>query len=150
MLGDFLHAAAGRVEALDAAFVAWRDAHAALDLLLVRGNHDSRAGDPPPHWGVRTVAAPHPEAPFLCCHEPHEPPTGYALCGHVHPGVRLGEPGGDAVRLSCFILGRRHALLPAFGRFTGLAMVAPAPGEQRVATTGTRLFVLPALVRRPG
>ena len=48
VLGDFLHAAAGRVAALDRAFRAWRDEHAAVDVMLVRGNHDDRAGDPPP------------------------------------------------------------------------------------------------------
>ena len=33
-------------------------------------------------------------APFLLCHEPARPRTGYALCGHVHPGVRLARRGG--------------------------------------------------------
>ncbi len=139
VLGDFLHAAAGRVTALDTAFRAWRAEHGSLALTLVRGNHDAHAGDPDPAWDVRVVAAPHAVAPFLYCHEPQTPPAGYALCGHVHPGVRL--PG---VRLPCFVLGRRHALLPAFGRFTGLAIHAAAPGERIVATTGVRLFALPA------
>jgi DNA ligase-associated metallophosphoesterase len=89
VLGDLLHSAAGRVAALDAAFRRWRDAHPALEVTLVRGNHDSRAGDPPPAWDVDVVAEPHPLAPFLLCHEPQAPRTGYALCGHLHPGVRI-------------------------------------------------------------
>ena len=56
----------------------------------------------------------------------------------MHPGVRLA-----GTRLACFVLGRRRALLPAFGRFTGLALQAGAPGERRVATTGRQLFALP-------
>jgi uncharacterized protein len=144
VLGDFLHAAAGRVAALDAVFVAWRDAHRSLELTLVRGNHDARAGDPSPSWNVRVVDAPHDAAPFLCCHEPHDPPAGYALCGHVHPGVRLADGRRDGVRLPCFLLGPRHALLPAFGRLTGLALLRPAPGETCVAVAGTRLFPLPS------
>jgi DNA ligase-associated metallophosphoesterase len=144
VLGDFLHAAAGRVAALDAAFVRWRSAHAALELMLVRGNHDASAGDPPAHWHVRVVAGPHLCAPFLFCHEPSEPPAGYALCGHLHPGVRVADTGRDSVRLPCFVLGRRRALLPAFGRLTGLALVRLVPGELRVAIAGTRLFPLPA------
>jgi DNA ligase-associated metallophosphoesterase len=144
VLGDFLHAAAGRVAALDAAFVAWRAAHASVALMLVRGNHDDRAGDPPAAWGVDVVAAPHPLAPFLACHEPAAPPTGYALCGHVHPGVSLqGRSAGDHARLPCFVLGRRRAILPAFGGFTGLALVAPARGERIVAIAGVQLFALP-------
>jgi DNA ligase-associated metallophosphoesterase len=144
VLGDFLHAAAGRVAALDAAFVAWRRQHASVEVTLVRGNHDSSAGDPSPGWHVEVVSAPHPAAPFLLCHEPCLPPSGYALCGHVHPGIRLAGRH-DAARLPCFVLGPRRALLPAFGRLTGLALVQAAPRERIVAIAGSRLFPLPVL-----
>jgi DNA ligase-associated metallophosphoesterase len=143
VLGDFLHAAAGRVAALDDAFRAWRDQHAAITLVLIRGNHDDRAGDPPPAWGIDVVPEPHPLAPFLACHLPVEPRTGYALCGHIHPGVRLGGVAEASARLPCFVIGPRRAILPAFGGFTGLAMIRATPGETRVAIAGTRLFVLP-------
>ncbi|MFO1324010.1 MAG: ligase-associated DNA damage response endonuclease PdeM [Burkholderiales bacterium] len=143
VLGDFLHAAAGRVAALDAAFRAWRAAHAGIELTLVRGNHDDRAGDPPADWHVDVVPEPHPLAPFLACHEPVAPTTGYALCGHLHPGVHLTSAGDGSARLPCFVLGVRRAILPAFGGFTGLAMVAPAHGDRLIAIAGARLFALP-------
>jgi uncharacterized protein len=143
VLGDFLHAAAGRVAALDAAFRVWRAQHATLDVMLVRGNHDDRAGDPPPSWGVEVVAEPHVLAPFLACHIPVSPSSGYALCGHIHPGVRLSGPGEQSERLPCFVLGRRRAILPAFGSFTGLARVALERGDARVAIAGPQLFALP-------
>lgn len=143
VLGDFLHAATGRVEALDRAVTAWRLTHESLDVVLVRGNHDLHAGDPPPSWRVRVVAEPHALPPFLACHAPQEPRTGYALCGHVHPGVRVAGPAHESVRLPCFLLGRRRALLPAFGRLTGLAIVAPSPDESVVAIAGDSLFRLP-------
>ena len=41
------------------------------------------------------------------------------------------------------MLGRKRAILPAFGGFTGLALMQPAAGEQFVAIAGTRLFALP-------
>jgi DNA ligase-associated metallophosphoesterase len=144
VLGDFLHAAAGRVGALDAAFRRWREQHAELDVVVVRGNHDAHAGDPDAAWRVRVVAEPHLAAPFVLCHAPYSPPTGFALCGHVHPGVRLSDAHGGA-RLPCYVLGRRRALLPAFGRLTGLALVRPAADERIVAIAGTRLFALPTL-----
>jgi DNA ligase-associated metallophosphoesterase len=143
ILGDLLHAAAGRVPALERAVADWRASHAGVTVVLVRGNHDVHAGDPPPSWHVDVVPEPHAMAPFLGCHAPHEPRTGYALCGHVHPGVRLGGLAHDSARLPCFVLGRRRALLPAFGRLTGLAMVAPAPDETVVAIAGTSLFRMP-------
>ena len=144
VLGDFLHAAAGRVAALDSAFRQWRELHSAVEVILVRGNHDDRAGDPPPDWGVAVVNEPHPLAPFLACHVPVTPRTGFALCGHVHPGVRLSGSAHQSERLPCFLLGRRRAILPAFGSFTGLALVAPNVHERIVAVAGTRLFALPA------
>ena len=143
ILGDFLHAAAGRVAALDLAFLAWRAVHASLVVTLVRGNHDDKAGDPPSGWRVDVVGEPHPLAPFLACHLPVAPPSGYALCGHVHPGVRLSGAGDETARVPCFVLGRRRAILPAFGGFTGLALLRPAAGERFVAIAGSRLFALP-------
>jgi metallophosphoesterase superfamily enzyme len=57
--------------------------------------------------------------------------------------VRIADDR-DAARLPCFVLGRRRALLPAFGRLTGLALVAPRPNERIVAIAGTRVFALPS------
>ena len=54
-LGDFLHAATGRTPAVLLALQDWRHQHHALRITLVRGNHDSHAGDPPQH--ARTVEA---------------------------------------------------------------------------------------------
>ena len=105
------------------------------------------AGDPPPAWGIEVVAEPHPLAPFLLCHEPRAPRTGHALCGHVHPGVRISGNAFESTRLPCFVLGPRRTLLPAFGRFTGLALIGPSPVETIVAIAGPRLFRLPRTPR---
>ena len=126
------------------AFVAWRARHAGVDVVLVPGNHDAHARDPPPEWQVRCVDAPYPLPPFLACHHVEKPRTGYALCGHLHPAVRIAS-GGESARLPCFVLGRERAILPAFGRFTGMADVATAHGERIVAIAGASLFELPAL-----
>jgi uncharacterized protein len=143
VLGDFLHAASGRVDALDVAFRDWRARHAGLSLLLVRGNHDSHAGDPPPSWGMDIVDEPHPLPPFLGCHHPAAPRSGYALCGHVHPGVSVGGIAEPSVRMPCFVLGQRRAILPAFGRLTGSAAPPFLAGDKVVAIAGRRLVRLP-------
>jgi DNA ligase-associated metallophosphoesterase len=145
VLGDFIHAKAGRVAALAEAFARWRVQHAAIDVMLVRGNHDARAGDPPTAWNVGCVDEPFALPPFLACHRITQPATGYALCGHVHPGVRVHGSGEQSARLPCFVLGARRAILPAFGRFTGLADVLPAPRERIVVIAGRELFALPSL-----
>ncbi|MET0204166.1 MAG: ligase-associated DNA damage response endonuclease PdeM [Casimicrobiaceae bacterium] len=143
VLGDLLHARAGRVAALDALVEAWRSAHRETAIVLVRGNHDAHAGDPPAAWAIDCRPDPYPMPPFLACHAPASPRSGYALCGHVHPGVRLHGHGEESARLPCFVLGERHAILPAFGRFTGLALVAPSPEQRIVAIAGSTLFPLP-------
>jgi DNA ligase-associated metallophosphoesterase len=143
VLGDFLHSRAGRVDALDASFGAWRAQHATLEVTLVRGNHDAHAGDPPAHWQVTCVSDPHALPPFIGCHHPQDPVTGYALCGHLHPGVWVRGSARQSARLPCFVIGARRAILPAFGRFTGLATVSPAASDTIVAIAGSRLYVLP-------
>lgn len=71
-LGDFLHAAAGRAETVMDALAGWRRAHQGLEVLLVTGNHDRKAGPPPEAWGFRVLDEPLREPPFLFSHEPPE------------------------------------------------------------------------------
>lgn len=148
VLGDLVHAAAGRTAALDRAFGQWRAAHDALAVTLVRGNHDGHAGDLPAAWRVDVVSGPEPAPPFLLCHEPPDAAAGgrfgYALAGHVHPGVRVSGAGLQSERLPCFVLGRHRAILPAFGRFTGSAAQRWAHDDAIVAIAGERLFALPS------
>jgi len=43
----------------------------------------------------------------------------YAFCGHIHPGVNLSGRARQSITLPCFAFGKRQAILPSFGRFTG-------------------------------
>ena len=130
VLGDFLHAREGRDPESMRVLAEWRGRHADLDVTLVRGNHDRHAGDPPPEVGVSCVTAPALEAPFVFAHHPRESADGYVLAGHLHPGVRLAGRGRQYARLTCFWFGATLGVLPAFGDFTGLADVEPAPGDR--------------------
>lgn len=131
LLGDLLHARAGRTEAALGAFGAWRRSHAALDVVLVRGNHDERAGDPPPEWLVTCVDEPYVEGDVAFCHHPGAAPDDApALAGHVHPCAVLRDVDGSCARLPCFTLGARRGLLPAFGVFTGTHRVRPRRGDR--------------------
>lgn len=130
VLGDFLHAKRGRSSDLFDALTRWRAAHAALSILLVRGNHDDRAGDPPAEWGIDCREEPVDGPPFVWRHEPAASERGYVLAGHIHPAVSLSGGGGLSATLPCFWFGREVGLLPAFGDFTGTAIVRPRVGEQ--------------------
>jgi DNA ligase-associated metallophosphoesterase len=142
VLGDFLHAAEARTPAVLAALADWRGRHAQVDMVLVRGNHDSHAGDPPPALSMAVVDEPWPLGPFAACHHPRTDVPRHVLAGHVHPAVTLRGTGRDALRLPCFAVHADCTLLPAFGLFTGMAGLAPAPGRQLFAVGGGKVWPL--------
>lgn len=147
-LGDFLHAASVQHSPALAEFARWRQGHARLNLRLVRGNHDDRAGDPPPSLGMDLADEPLDWAGWWLCHhppaddEPHPPSRPPMLCGHLHPGVVLRGPGGDRLRLPCFAMSESTVLLPAFGEFTGLHPLPARPGWRRWACAGQRVVAV--------
>lgn len=128
-LGDFLHSREGRAAQTLARFAAWREQHREIDLWLVRGNHDGKAGDPPPEWKIRVVDEGEVLGPFCLAHHPEPDLRGYVLAGHVHPAVQL-TGAGDSLRLACFWFGAYVCVLPAFGEFTGTYTVRPQAGDR--------------------
>jgi DNA ligase-associated metallophosphoesterase len=145
-LGDLLHSRHAHGRATLEAVGAWRAQRPALELVLVRGNHDDRAGDPPPAWGVQCVDEPFVPAEALglaLCHHPVPRDAVYVLAGHSHPCVHVGR-GFERLRLPCFHFGPRVGVLPAFGTFTGMHPVVPAPGDRIVAVADNAVFDLPA------
>lgn len=141
-LGDFLHAAQARTPSLLAAVAAWRAQHAGLACTLVRGNHDSRAGDPPASLGFLVVDEPHLIGPFAACHHPQAHPTRCVLAGHLHPVCRLHGAGRDSLRMPCFVREGGQLILPAFGEFTGGWRVEPALGRQLYGIGGEAVWAL--------
>jgi uncharacterized protein len=133
-LGDFLHARHAHAAATMAALHAWREGHSDLALTLVRGNHDSHAGDPPSSLAIAVVDEPYLVGPFVFAHHPQAHPDGYVLAGHVHPVYRLAARG-DALRLPCYVFGTEGGLLPSFGAFTGGHPVTPAPHDRLFLAT---------------
>ena len=143
-LGDLLHSRHVQGSSALAEFAAWRSAHGRLALTLVRGNHDARAGDPPPALGIAVVTEPFELGALALCHHPDprhrsrggfdpraDPPaSGRArVAGHVHPCFGL-HGRTDSLRLPCFHLGERVAVLPAFGAFTGMHPVRREAGDR--------------------
>ena len=129
VLGDLFHAAAGRRGRTISRMSEWRAGWEDLEILVVRGNHDRKAGDPPAELGMEVCSEPHALKPFVLRHHPR-PEDGYVLAGHIHPAVRLRGRGRQRARLPCFWFGEGVGVLPAFGAFTGAAVVEPAPGDR--------------------
>jgi DNA ligase-associated metallophosphoesterase len=140
VLGDLVHDATARAAA-ERAFLDWRERHAALDILLVAGNHDRRGGGLPERWRVRVVDEPYCMEGYALCHEPQAVGGAYALAGHLHPGVKL-VAGRDRLRLPCFWLRPEGAVLPAFGAFTGLANVVPRRDDRVYVAARNRVVAV--------
>jgi DNA ligase-associated metallophosphoesterase len=162
ILGDLIHARAGRNAWTHERVRAWRVRCSSLAIDLVRGNHDRSAGDPPADWSIRVVDGPWLDtsgARSLAVHLAHEPPVAAAsdsppvLAGHIHPGVWLGHQSagcklaGGRVRASCFWFSEKLAVLPAFGSFTGCGRIAPGPGDRVFALGPNEVAEIPIVVR---
>ena len=135
-LGDVIHARQGRASKTLGALAEWRESESALELVLVRGNHDQRAGDPPADLRIHCVDAPLIEPPFVFQHFPTPSPHGYALAGHTHPAVRIHGRGGERLTLACFHFTSECGTLPAFGSLTGCAIVHPEPADRVYGIAG--------------
>jgi DNA ligase-associated metallophosphoesterase len=145
-LGDFLHAAEGRDPETLRVLNVWRRKHASLDMTLVRGNHDARAGDPPRELELHCVTGPHAEPPFALDHHPRRADS-YVLCGHIHPAVTLTGAGRQHSRLPCFWFGKEIGVLPAFGEFTGLAEADVQMGDQVFVVADDAVISIPIVER---
>lgn len=101
--------------------------YAGISFELVLGNHDIMSERQYERKGIH-VYDDLVLGPFFFTHHPveEELPDGlYNIAGHIHPGVHLVGKGRQSVVLPCFYFGARQAYLPAFGKFTGLARIAP-------------------------
>jgi len=129
-LGDFLHGPGSHAPGTLDQLRAWRRLNPTLRIVLIRGNHDHRAGDPPPDLALEVVPEPLLLGNLALQHEPHPHPDRHVLAGHVHPVFFLSGRGRQRMRLPCFHSSRQVTLLPAFGAFTGGFAVERKPGTQ--------------------
>ncbi len=142
-LGDLLHSARSRAPATWAALGQWRAQHAGLELTLVRGNHDSHAGDPPPEWQVACRDGPVHIGGLALSHHPDPVPGAYVLAGHVHPAAVIGGRANQRLRLPCFHFGPQVGVLPAFGAFTGMHVLPRGPGDRVFVIADDAVRALP-------
>lgn len=136
VLGDFFHARAGVNETTLHILTGWRSNHRQIEMVLVRGNHDRHAGDPPERLGINSVPEPWIQSPWACCHEPCLHAGHHVLAGHIHPGIALRDRNGARLRSACFWLRPHCTVLPAFGEFTGLDIITREPDHRVIAVNG--------------
>ncbi len=122
-VGDLFHSHANLELEL---FKRWRLDFAQVPFHLVRGNHDilhSRLYEEmaltlwPEKLQIGNIVFSHEQ-----CHASN---AFFTFCGHLHPGIALNGAGRQSLRLSCFYFTPQFCILPAFSKFTGLAIVQP-------------------------
>ena len=144
-LGDFLHAPKAHAPATLAALRAWRQRHTGLKCVLIRGNHDIRAGDPPDYLNIEMVTEPLLMGALALRHTPAPHATHHVIAGHVHPVFHLRGKGRQHIRLPCFHHQPALTLMPAFGDFTGgyqVETVDPNKGVKISVTDGSGIWAV--------
>jgi DNA ligase-associated metallophosphoesterase len=142
-LGDLFHAREAHAAPTLAALHEWRERYSTLDLILVEGNHDRKAGAPPAALRVHQESDPWRVDRFAFCHYPCFVADACAFAGHVHPAIRLHGRADASLRLPCFWLRDGLTVLPAFGAFTGGAVIDREEGDRVIAVADDRVVEVP-------
>ena len=154
VVGDMFHSRANKE--LDW-FKKWRGDFPSLDIQLVMGNHDILQQQWYHEAGVQVnheaLAAP----PFLFIHDNPDatdslaatisaadnlPAIQYVFSGHLHPGIRISGAGKQSLHFPCFYFTASFCVLPAFSRFTGLAMIRPKENDTVFAIVNQSIIQL--------
>lgn len=133
VLGDFLHGAI-EPQSWRHQWQAWRDAHAALDIRVLTGNHDAslRAAS----LAVTLLGPAVDDAGLAFRHAPETVASHHVVCGHLHPVTRLPSLAG---RWPIFWLRPDRTVLPAFSMFTGGFDIDAATEDDFVACVHTEV-----------
>lgn len=125
IVGDLFHSVANKE--LDW-FMKWRNDFSQLNFQLIMGNHDILKKE----WYSAASITTHPDHlqidNFCFVHDiasacnPSEN-IEYYISGHIHPSVCLKGLGKQSISLPCYLFTDQFAVLPAFSKFTGLAVM---------------------------
>ncbi len=133
IVGDLFHSVENKEHEL---FLKWRNDMLHVPMLLVKGNHDIV----PDKWyadaNITTEKKMWRKNNFVFVHDVGDVPeedmneTDYFFSGHIHPAVTMRGLGKQSLRFPCFYFTQHYAVLPAFGKFTGTYLIAPAAKEK--------------------
>jgi len=141
-VGDLFHSTSNQEHDW---FMKWRNDFPELKMHLVMGNHDVRSRK---QFEAMNLVV-HNEClkidGFCFVHDIEqelEEEDIYHISGHIHPGIRISGNGRQSLRFPCFYFTPTYAILPAFSRFTGLAMIEPKRDENVYAIVENSLILV--------
>jgi DNA ligase-associated metallophosphoesterase len=133
-LGDLFHSKANKA---CEEFADWLIQYPQIRFTLVKGNHDILPDTFFHATNITVYTDTLISSPFILSHIPlREKTSYYNLAGHLHPAVKLLGKGKQLLTLPCFCFEQTTGILPAFGSFTGNAIISPGPESMVFAIAG--------------
>jgi len=130
IVGDLSHSRSNKELDL---FQRWRNDFPSLEVHLIKGNHDILKET----WYKECQITVHHEklclGDFCFCHDAcseEQKKGNYIFSGHIHPGVKIRGMAKQSLSFPCFYFTETYCVLPAFSKFTGLALMQPHNGEK--------------------
>jgi uncharacterized protein len=141
IVGDFFHS---HINSETVLFEKWRRDIEQLPIHLITGNHDIL----PKSWYSNNNISVHAEIlskQNICFvhefeKEKHQQEDLYYFSGHIHPGIYIDGLARQSLRFPCFYFAETHAVLPAFGKFTGTHLVKPKKKDKVFAIVNKQII----------
>ena len=140
ILGDLIHDRIAHSVQFSRTIDRWRRRHSGVEFILITGNHDLGAGNPPDEFKIDQVTDELLIHPFLFTHQPKIDSLYYGIAGHLHPAVTITGKGRLKETLPCFCFSPRMALMPAFGGFTGNQVIRPTIDDRVYVIAGNEVI----------
>lgn len=119
IVGDLFHAEINTDTAL---FKLWRSEYSDFEIILIKGNHDRLKDSVYDSFDIDCCQQELNLPPFKFIHEPEVIEDEFTISGHIHPGFLLKTKSKQRIKLPCFQVSESQLILPAFSKFTGLAI----------------------------
>jgi uncharacterized protein len=129
IVGDLFHSDDNKEHEL---FLKWRKDLSQFSILLVKGNHDILKRQWYKESAITIVDDELEIDQFVFTHNCSNKIFSnelYIFSGHIHPAIRINGRGKQSLKFPCFYFGERYAVLPAFGKFTGMHSIEPRKNE---------------------
>jgi DNA ligase-associated metallophosphoesterase len=140
--GDLFHSPSGITSSLETALADFMN-RLEIPVTLVAGNHDIKIPQLPA--GLRSVSHLDIEENLRIIHDPaHASGDWLHISGHWHPIVKIPDGKRTSLRLPCFLFRGNTLVLPAFGSFTGGAMIDAKPRDRIFVALREQVVELPS------
>ena len=146
VVGDFFHSHANKELEF---FSRWRNDFSQLKIALVKGNHDILSND----WynenkidlydeellTINKISFIHD---YSLLQKNLTQEDNFFISGHIHPSIYINGKSRQGFRLPCFYFSGKHAVLPAFSKFSGHATVKPKKGDYVFGIANNKILPL--------